>query len=104
MIMTHGWPGSVVEFVKLIEPLTDPTAHGGQPNDAFHLVIPSLPGFAFSDKPTNTGWNSERIARAWDELMVRLGYQHYVAQAETGERAVTTRWLSSSRKHSQASI
>jgi epoxide hydrolase len=90
IIMTHGWPGSVVEFVKLIGPLTDPTAHGGQPDDAFQLVIPSLPGFAFSDKPTTTGWNSERIARAWNELMVRLGYQHYVAQGGDWGAAVTT--------------
>lgn len=73
MIMTHGWPGSVVEFLKLIGPLTDPTVHGGRAEDAFHLVIPSLPGFAFSDKPTATGWNSDRIARAWNELMLRLG-------------------------------
>jgi pimeloyl-ACP methyl ester carboxylesterase len=90
MIMTHGWPGSVVEFVKLIGPLTDPTTHGGQPDHAFHLVIPSLPGFAFSDKPTTAGWNSERIARAWNELMVRLGYQHYVAQGGDWGAAVTT--------------
>jgi pimeloyl-ACP methyl ester carboxylesterase len=90
MVMTHGWPGSVVEFVKLIEPLTDPTGHGGRAEEAFHIVIPSLPGFAFSDKPTTTGWNSTRIARAWDTLMVRLGYERYVAQGGDWGAVVTT--------------
>ncbi len=78
--MTHGWPGSIVELLKVIEPLTDPTAHGGAAEDAFHLVIPSLPGYGFSARPEGTGWNPDRIARAWDELMRRLGYEHYVAQ------------------------
>jgi len=83
-------PGSVVEFVKLIEPLTDPTGHGGRAEEAFHIVIPSLPGFAFSNKPTTTGWNSTRIARAWDTLMVRLGYERYVAQGGDWGAVVTT--------------
>ena len=80
LIMTHGWPGSIVELLKVIEPLTDPTAHGGAAEDAFHLGIPSLPGYGFSARPEGTGWNPDRIARAWDELMRRLGYEHYVAQ------------------------
>ncbi|MGH6938550.1 epoxide hydrolase family protein, partial [Hypericibacter sp.] len=80
LIVTHGWPGSVVEQLKIIEPLTDPTAHGGSPADAFHLVIPSMPGYGFSGKPTGTGWGPERIARAWPVLMKRLGYQKFVAQ------------------------
>jgi pimeloyl-ACP methyl ester carboxylesterase len=80
LIMTHGWPGSVLELLKVIEPLTDPTAHGGSAEDAFHLVIPSLPGYGFSAHPEATGWDPDRIARAWDELMRRLGYDHYVAQ------------------------
>ena len=78
--MTHGWPGSIVEFQKVIEPLTNPTAHGGKAADAFHLVCPSLPGYGFSDKPTRSGWNVQRIAQAWSELMPRLGYKHYAAQ------------------------
>ena len=80
LVLTHGWPGSLVEFQKVIGPLTNPKAHGGEDADAFHLVIPTLPGFGYSDKPTSPGWNIERIARAWDELMVRLGYGEYVAQ------------------------
>lgn len=80
MIMTHGWPGSVLEFLDVIEPLTDPTRHGGGPEDAFHLVIPALPGYGFSGKPTDTGWSVQRIARAWVSLMARLGYSQYVAQ------------------------
>ena len=80
LIVTHGWPGSVVEQLKIIEPLTDPTAHGGSPADAFHLVIPSMPGYGFSGKPTSTGWGPERIARAWPVLMKRLGYDKFVAQ------------------------
>ena len=78
--MTHGWPGSVIEQLKIIAPLTDPTAHGGSASDAFHLVIPSMPGYGFSGKPTTTGWGPERIARAWTTLMRRLGYKHFVAQ------------------------
>jgi pimeloyl-ACP methyl ester carboxylesterase len=80
LIMTHGWPGSVIELLDTIGPLTDPTAHGGTPEDAFHLVLPSLPGYGFSGEPTELGWNSGRIARAWAELMGRLGYSRYVAQ------------------------
>jgi pimeloyl-ACP methyl ester carboxylesterase len=80
MIVTHGWPGSVIEQLKIIGPLTDPEAHGGQASDAFHLVIPSLPGYGFSGKPSTAGWGPERIARAWTVLMQRLGYTKYVAQ------------------------
>src|ERR671912_1944853 len=80
MIVTHGWPGSVIEQLKLIDPLTNPTAHGASAADAFHLVIPSMPGYGFSGKPTTTGWGPRRIARAWAELMKRLGYDRYVAQ------------------------
>jgi pimeloyl-ACP methyl ester carboxylesterase len=80
IIITHGWPGSVIEQLKLIGPLTDPTAHGGSAEDAFDVVIPSVPGFGFSGKPTVTGWNPDHIARAWAELMRRLGYARYVAQ------------------------
>jgi pimeloyl-ACP methyl ester carboxylesterase len=80
LVITHGWPGSIVEFLKVIGPLTDPTAHGGDAADAFHVVSPSLPGFGFSDKPTSPGWGIERIAAAWIELMARLGYERYGAQ------------------------
>ena len=80
LIVTHGWPGSVIEQLKIIEPLTNPTAHGGSASDAFHLVIPSLPGYGFSAKPTTPGWAPARIARAWDTLMKRLGYERYVSQ------------------------
>jgi pimeloyl-ACP methyl ester carboxylesterase len=80
LIVTHGWPGSVVEQLKIIEPLTDPTAHGGNESDAFHLVIPSMPGYGFSGKPTTPGWGPVRIAQAWIKLMQRLGYTRYVAQ------------------------
>ena len=80
LIVTHGWPGSIIEQLKIIEPLTDPTAHGASATDAFHLVIPSMPGYGFSGKPTAPGWGPERIARAWTELMTRLGYTRYVAQ------------------------
>ena len=80
IIVTHGWPGSIVEQLKIIDPLTNPTAHGGSASDAFHVVIPSMPGYGFSGKPTATGWDPERIARAWVELMKRLGYTRFVAQ------------------------
>jgi pimeloyl-ACP methyl ester carboxylesterase len=80
LIVSHGWPGSIVEQLKLIEPLTNPTAHGGTEADAFHVIIPSMPGYGFSGKPTSTGWCPERIARAWDTLMKRLGYTRYAAQ------------------------
>jgi pimeloyl-ACP methyl ester carboxylesterase len=80
LVVNHGWPGSVIEQLKIIGPLTDPTSHGGSASDAFHLVIPSMPGYGFSGKPTSTGWGPERMARAWDVLMKRLGYDRYVAQ------------------------
>jgi pimeloyl-ACP methyl ester carboxylesterase len=80
VIITHGWPGSVIEQLKIIGPLTDPTAHGGSAQDAFDVVIPSLPGYGFSGRPTGVGWDQDRIARAWAELMKRLGYTRYVAQ------------------------
>ncbi|WP_184086811.1 epoxide hydrolase family protein [Afipia massiliensis] len=80
LIVTHGWPGSIIEQLKIIDPLTDPTARGGNASDAFDLVIPSMPGYGFSGKPTDKGWNPDRIARAWAELMKRLGYAAYVAQ------------------------
>jgi len=80
LIMTHGWPGSVVEFIEVIGPLTDPAAHGGDPSDAFHMVVPSIPGFGFSGPTRDRGWNVSRVARAWDELMGRLGYRRYGAQ------------------------
>ena len=80
LIVTHGWPGSIIEQLKILGPLTDPTAHGGSAEDAFDVVIPSMPGYGFSGKPTSTGWGPERIARAWAELMKRLGYTRYVAQ------------------------
>ncbi|RWD29854.1 MAG: epoxide hydrolase [Mesorhizobium sp.] len=80
LIMTHGWPGSVIELLETVSPLTDPNAHGGTSDDAFHLVLPSLPGYGFSGEPTELGWDSGRIARAWAQLMDRLGYTRYVAQ------------------------
>ena len=89
IIITHGWPGSVVEQLKIIDPLTNPTAHGGKPEDAFDVVIPSLPGYGFSGKPTATGWDPIRIARAWIVLMDRLGYKRYVAQGGDWGNAVT---------------
>jgi pimeloyl-ACP methyl ester carboxylesterase len=89
LIVTHGWPGSTIEQLKIIEPLTNPTAHGGSASDAFHLVIPSMPGYGFSGKPTTTGWGPERIARAWTTLMRRLGYKHFVAQGGDWGAVVT---------------
>ncbi|MGH8080494.1 MAG: epoxide hydrolase family protein, partial [Lysobacter sp.] len=80
LIITHGWPGSILEITKSIGPLTDPKAYGGRAEDAFDVIIPSMPGYGFSGKPQGTGWNPDRIARAWDVLMKRLGYQHYVSQ------------------------
>jgi len=90
LIITHGWPGSVIEQLKVIEPLTNPTAHGGQAEDAFDLVIPSMPGYGFSGRPKGTGWNPDRIARAWVELMKRLGYTRYVAQGGDWGSPVTS--------------
>jgi epoxide hydrolase len=90
LIITHGWPGSIVEFHKVIEPLTNPTAHGGRAEDAFHVVCPSLPGYGFSGKPTNTGWGVGKVAEAWEMLMTRLGYDRYGAQGGDWGGAVTT--------------
>src|SRR5947199_7318687 len=89
LIVTHGWPGSIIEQLKIIEPLTNPTAHGASATDAFDLVIPSLPGHGFSAKPSITGWDPARIARAWVELMKRLGYARFVAQGGDWGAAVT---------------
>ena len=89
LIVTHGWPGSIIEQLKIIEPLTNPTAYGASADDAFHLVIPSLPGYGFSAKPTGTGWDPGRTARAWVELMKRLGYTRFVAQGGDWGAAVT---------------
>ena len=90
LLITHGWPGSVVEFHKVIEPLIDPLSHGGAAEDAFHIICPSLPGYGFSDKPSETGWGVEKIAEAWNTLMLRLGYEQYLAQGGDWGSAVTT--------------
>ena len=90
LVITHGWPGSVVEFCKAIRPLTNPTEHGGSAADAFHVVCPSLPGFGYSGKPTTTGWSTDKTAHAWDQLMSRLGYDRYVAQGGDWGAMVTT--------------
>ena len=89
LLVTHGWPGSIVEFQKVIDPLVNPTAYGGLAKDAFHVICPSLPGFGFSGKPRETGWGIERIAKAWSELMARLGYAQYFAQGGDWGSAVT---------------
>lgn len=89
LLLTHGWPGSVLEFLDLLGPLTDPAAHGGDPRDAFHVVVPSLPGFGFSDRPAGPGWGVERTARAWATLMDRLGHDRWVAQGGDWGAAVT---------------
>jgi pimeloyl-ACP methyl ester carboxylesterase len=89
LIMTHGWPGSVIELLETVDPLTDPTAHGGRAEDAFHLVLPSVPGYAFSAEPTELGWYAGRVAEAWGKLMPRLGYTRYVAQGGDVGAAVT---------------
>src|SRR5262245_65168727 len=89
LIMTHGWPGSVIEMLETVGPLTDPTAHGGSAGDAFHLVLPSIPGYGFSAEPAELGWYSGRVAQAWPELMHRLGYARYVAQGGDQGAAVT---------------
>jgi len=103
IILTHGWPGSIVEFLNIIGPLTDPTQHGGQPEDAFHVVLPSLPGFGFSDKPTGSGWGLPRIARAWSVLMRRLGYTDYLAQGGDWGAGVTT-WMAKQHVEGLAAI
>ena len=92
LVITHGWPGSIVEFLDIVGPLADPTAHGGDAADAFHVVCPSLPGYGFSGKPSATGWGAERIADAWSELMQQLGYDRYVAQGGDWGSLVTT-WI-----------
>ena len=89
LIMTHGWPGSVIELLETVDPLTDPTAHGGAVDDAFHLVLPSVPGYGFSSEPTELGWWAGRVAQAWPELMRRLGYTRYVAQGGDVGAAIT---------------
>jgi len=89
LIMTHGWPGSIIELLETVGPLTDPTAHGGSAEDAFHLVLPSIPGYGFSAEPADLGWYAGRVAQAWAELMHRLGYTHYVAQGGDQGAAVT---------------
>ena len=90
LVLTHGWPGSIVEFTKVIGPLTDPVAHGGKATDAFHVVCPSLPGYGFSDRPSAPGWTVERTARAWVELMERLGYPRFVAAGHDWGTSVST--------------
>lgn len=104
MIITHGWPGSIIEQMKVIDPLTNPTAHGGSASDAFDVVIPSLPGYGFSGKPTATGWDPARIARAWVVLMQRLGYTRYVAQGGDWGNAVTEQMALLRRRDSSAFI
>ena len=89
LVITHGWPGSVIEFAKVIKPLVDPATHGGSETDAFHLVLPTIPGYGFSDKPAQTGWGVERVATAWSALMARLGYERYFAQGGDWGAAIT---------------
>ncbi len=102
LIITHGWPGSIVEFHKVIEPLTNPTAHGGNAEDAFHVVVPSLPGYGFSGKPKITGWGIEKIADVWGALMARLGYDHYFAQGGDWGAMVTTHIGLQDKEHCDA--
>src|SRR3954454_15306571 len=90
LVLTHGWPGSIVEFLEILDPLADPAAHGGSAADAFHVVCPSLPGFGFSDKPARAGWGIERIADAWAALMARLGYARYGAQGGDWGTSIST--------------
>jgi pimeloyl-ACP methyl ester carboxylesterase len=103
IILTHGWPGSIIEFLQVIAPLVDPTAHGGKADEAFHVVIPSLPGFGFSDKPAKVGWRLPRIANAWGALMARLGYSHYVAQGGDLGAGVSS-WMAKQRVSGLAAI
>jgi epoxide hydrolase len=103
IVITHGWPGSVIEFLQVIAPLVDPTAHGGKPDDAFHVVIPSLPGFGFSDKPTEPGWRLPRIAKVWGDLMQRLGYTRYVAQGGDWGAGVTS-WMAKQQLQGLAAV
>jgi len=103
IILTHGWPGSILEFLQVIEPLADPTAHNGKAEEAFHVVVPSLPGFGFSDKPTEVGWRLPRIANAWAALMARLGYSRYVAQGGDWGAGVTS-WMAKQHPSGLAAI
>src|SRR5467141_4698517 len=103
IVITHGWPGSIIEFLQVIAPLVDPTAYGGKPDDAFHVVIPSLPGFGFSDKPTEPGWRLPRIAQVWGGLMQRLGYTRYVAQGGDWGAGVTS-WMAKQQLQGLAAI
>jgi pimeloyl-ACP methyl ester carboxylesterase len=103
ILLTHGWPGSVIEFLLVIDPLVDPTAHGGKEDEAFHVVTPSLPGFGFSDKPTQPGWGLPRIADAWAMMMQRLGYSRYVAQGGDWGAGVTS-WMAKKRPSGLAAI
>lgn len=102
LIMTHGWPGSVVEFLNIIGPLTDPVAHGGNAEDAFHVICPSLPGFAYSDKPSSPGWSTVKIGAAWSKLMARLGYDRYVAQGGDWGSIVTPAIAAADPEHCAA--
>ncbi|MBG0850406.1 epoxide hydrolase [Streptomyces spinoverrucosus] len=103
LLLTHGWPGSIVEFLDVIGPLTDPVAYGGKASDAFDVVIPALPGYGFSGKPTETGWGLPRIATAWDTLMTRLGYSRYVAQGGDWGAGVTT-WMAKQQPAALAAV
>ena len=103
ILLTHGWPGSIIEFLQVIGPMVDPTAHGGKADEAFHVVIPSLPGFGFSDKPTQPGWGLPRIADAWAVIMQRLGYSRYVAQGGDWGAGVTS-WMAKKRPSGLAAI
>jgi len=103
IVLTHGWPGSVLEFLEVIGPLVDPTAHGGKADDAFHVVVPSLPGFGFSDRPAEPGWRLPRIANAWAALMGRLGYSHYVAQGGDWGAGVSS-WMAKQQPSGLAAI
>ena len=99
LLLTHGWPGSVVEFLKVIGPLVDPAAHGGDAADAFHVVCPSLPGYGFSDKPAAPGWGTDHIGAAWAQLMARLGYDRYGAQGGDWGSSITSRIGAQNRGH-----
>jgi len=103
IVITHGWPGSIIEFLQVIAPLVDPTAHGGKPDEAFHVVIPSLPGFGLSDRPTEPGWRLPRIAKVWGVLMQRLGYSRYVAQGGDWGAGVTS-WMAKQQLQGLAAI
>ena len=103
LIMTHGWPGSIIELLETVGPLTDPTAHGGDAEDAFHLVLPSIPGYGLSGEPRELGWDAHRIGLAWAELMNRLGYTHYVAQGGDVGATSPTRWAAKHPKGCSAS-